>query len=99
MSFPKRYFASKPTNKWLRYHQKKVEQEKNRIKSNFSNGFLYSPFCVQAKIIKLVGLKNNGGLSPINLVTFAVTQNGEVNLNETFFNILLMISQPFVGRF
>jgi hypothetical protein len=37
----------------------------------------YSPFCVQAKIIKLVGLKNGGRLSPINLVTFAGTQNGE----------------------
>ncbi len=37
----------------------------------------YSPFCVQAKIIKLVGLKNGGRLSPINLVTFAGTQNGD----------------------
>ncbi len=37
----------------------------------------YSPFCVLAKIIKLVGLKNGGHLSPINLVTFAGTQNGE----------------------
>jgi hypothetical protein len=36
-----------------------------------------SPFCVQAKIIKLLGLKNGGRLSPINLVTFAGTQNGE----------------------
>jgi hypothetical protein len=40
---------------------------------------IYSPFCVQAKIIKLVGLKNGGRLSPINLVTFAGTQNGELN--------------------
>jgi hypothetical protein len=31
----------------------------------------YSPFFVQAKIINLVGLKNGGRLSPINLVTFA----------------------------
>ncbi len=38
---------------------------------------IYSPFCVPAKVTKLVGLKNKGGLSPINLVTFAVTQNGE----------------------
>jgi hypothetical protein len=37
----------------------------------------YSSFCVQAKIIKLVGLKNGVRLSPINLVTFAGTQNGE----------------------
>jgi hypothetical protein len=32
---------------------------------------------VQAKIIILVGLKNGGRLSPINLVIFAGTQNGE----------------------
>jgi hypothetical protein len=32
---------------------------------------------VPAKLTKLVGLKNKGELSPINLVTFAVTQNGE----------------------
>jgi hypothetical protein len=38
---------------------------------------IYSPFSVQAKIIKLVGLKNSGRLSPMNLVTFAGTQNGE----------------------
>jgi hypothetical protein len=36
-----------------------------------------SPFCVPVKVTKLVGLKNKGGLSPINLVTFAVTQNCE----------------------
>jgi hypothetical protein len=30
---------------------------------------------VQAKIIKLVGLKNGGRLSPINLVTFADTHS------------------------
>jgi hypothetical protein len=29
--------------------------------------------------IKLVGLKNGGRLSPINLVTFAGTQNGELS--------------------
>jgi hypothetical protein len=34
---------------------------------------------VQAKIINLVGLKNGGRLSPINLVIFAGTQNGELN--------------------
>jgi hypothetical protein len=32
---------------------------------------------VPAKITKLIGFKNKGRLSPINLVTFAVTQNGE----------------------
>jgi hypothetical protein len=35
------------------------------------------PFTHTPKIIKLVGLKNGGRLSPINLVTFAGTQNGE----------------------
>jgi hypothetical protein len=34
-----------------------------------------SPFCVPAKVTKLIGLKNNRILSPINLVTFAGTQN------------------------
>jgi hypothetical protein len=55
------------------------------IQSNNLNNFvriLYSPFCVQAKIIKLVGLKNGGRLSPINLVTFAGTQNGELNFGQ-----------------
>jgi hypothetical protein len=28
-------------------------------------------------VTKLIGLKNKGGLSPINLVTFAKTKNGE----------------------
>jgi hypothetical protein len=37
---------------------------------------------VQAKIIKLTGFKNGGRLSPINLVTFAGTQNGEYNLRD-----------------
>jgi hypothetical protein len=32
---------------------------------------------VQAKIIKLIGLKNGGRLSPTNLITFACAQNGE----------------------
>ncbi len=35
------------------------------------------PFCVSAKVSMLIGLKNNGILSPINLVSFASTQNGE----------------------
>ncbi len=54
--------------------------------------FFYSPFCVEAKIIKLVGLKNGGRLSPINLVTFAGTQNGEYTISkliqkrQTFYN-------------
>jgi hypothetical protein len=34
-----------------------------------------SPFFVLAKVTKLIGSKNKGGLSPINLVTFA--KNGE----------------------
>jgi hypothetical protein len=43
---------------------------------------------VQAKIIKLVGLKNGGRLSPINLVTFAGTHNGELgNYFWKFFSL------------
>jgi hypothetical protein len=37
----------------------------------------YSPFCVPAKVTKLIGLKRPPFLSPTNLVTFAGTQNGE----------------------
>jgi hypothetical protein len=33
---------------------------------------------VPAKVIKLVGLKNGGRVSPNNLITFAGTQNGEL---------------------
>jgi hypothetical protein len=38
---------------------------------------IYSPFCVPAKVIKLVGLTRPPFLSPTNLITFAVTQNDE----------------------
>jgi hypothetical protein len=41
---------------------------------------------VPAKVTKLVGLKNKGGLCPINLVTFAVTQNGEYKLTSSVVN-------------
>ncbi len=40
----------------------------------------YSPFCVLAKVTKLVGLKNGGLVSQGNLITFAATQNGEYNV-------------------
>jgi hypothetical protein len=45
---------------------------------------IYSPFCVQAKIIKLVGLTRPPFLSPTNLVTFAGTQNGEYELFDFY---------------
>jgi hypothetical protein len=38
---------------------------------------LYSPFCVPAKVTKLIGLKRPPFLSPTNLIIFACTQNGE----------------------
>jgi hypothetical protein len=37
----------------------------------------YSPFCVPAKVTKLIGLKSPPFLSPTNLIIFAWTQNGE----------------------
>jgi hypothetical protein len=48
-----------------------------------------SPFCVPAKVIKLVGLKNSGRLSPTNLITFAGTQNGELifEIEQSLFHI------------
>ncbi len=50
-----------------------------------SRGFYdsYSPFCMPAKIIKLVGLKNGGRVSPIDLIIFAGTQNGELLMNTS----------------
>jgi hypothetical protein len=40
--FPKRYFKSKSTNKWLRYHQKKVEKHaKIQINHVFLTVFLF----------------------------------------------------------
>ncbi len=54
--------------------QRDIMNNNNKMRSASK---IYSLFCVQAKIIKLVGLKNGGRLSPINLVTFAGTQNGE----------------------
>ncbi len=38
----------------------------------------YSPFCVPAKVTKLIGLKRSPFLSPTNLIIFACTQNGEL---------------------
>jgi hypothetical protein len=49
-----------------------------KIKNNWDFQSFIRPFCVQAKVTKFIGLKNKGGLSPINLVTFAWTQNGEL---------------------
>jgi hypothetical protein len=53
----------------------------------------YSPFCVPAKVTKLVSLKNGGHVSPTNLITFAVTQNGDIQLfgkvvNHEIFRII-----------
>ncbi len=48
-----------------------------RVFKGQSAFFSYSPFCVPAKVINLVGLKNGGRVSPTNLITFADTQNGE----------------------
>jgi hypothetical protein len=39
--------------------------------------WIYSPFCVTAKVTKLVGHSPPLFLSPMNLVTFAGTQNGQ----------------------
>jgi hypothetical protein len=39
--------------------------------------YIYSPFCVPAKVTKLVGLTRPPFLSPTNLITFAGTQNSE----------------------
>jgi hypothetical protein len=51
------------------------EESENSWKS--STIYSQLPFCVPAKVIKLVGLKNGGRVSPTNLITFVGTQNGE----------------------
>jgi hypothetical protein len=38
---------------------------------------IYSPFCVPAKVTKLIGLKRQPFLSQTNLIIFVCTQNGE----------------------
>ncbi len=42
----------------------------------------YSPFCVPAKVIKLVRLTRTPFLSPTNLISFAGTQNGKLILDK-----------------
>ncbi len=42
MTFPKRYFALKSINKWLKYHQKNVEKHANLEKNHgFLTNFLF----------------------------------------------------------
>jgi hypothetical protein len=45
----------------------------------------YSPFCVPAKVVKLAGLTRPPFLSPINIITFAGTQNGEYGHSSFFY--------------
>jgi hypothetical protein len=42
------------------------------------------PFCVPAKITKLIGLRILLFLCPINLVTFTGTQSGEYKIYRAF---------------
>jgi hypothetical protein len=53
----------------------------------------YSPFCVPAKVAKLIGLKRLPFLSPTNLIIFACTQNGEYTnkLYYAFLSICLIV--------
>ncbi len=43
----------------------------------------YLPFCVLAKVIKLLRLTSPPFLSPTNLITFAGTQNGDIRTKNT----------------
>ncbi len=56
---------------------RKFKFKKNRGCKKILN--FYSPFCVPAKVTKLIGLKRPPFLSPTNLIIFACTQNGELN--------------------
>jgi hypothetical protein len=74
------YFA---TEKLLIYHKMygKIVESWRKMSFNFfcfgKIPTFYSPFCVTAKVIKLIGLTRPPFLSPTNLITFACTQNGE----------------------
>ncbi len=75
--FPSR----KLTNTFKLTHRNEQNTEKLHILACnifiYHMQYLYSPFCVPAKVTKSVGLKNGGRVSPTNLITFAGTQNGE----------------------
>ncbi len=58
--FPKRYFASKSANKWLRFHQKKVEKHA-KIQKN--HGFLTDFFFVK-NIFKISFWKRDYRFTP-----------------------------------
>jgi hypothetical protein len=49
-------------------------------KLNEMNLIIYSPFCVPAKVTKLIGLKRPPFLSPTNLIIFACTQNSDIKV-------------------
>jgi uncharacterized membrane protein len=60
--------------------------------SQFFAIFFNSLFCVPAKVTKLIGLRILLFLSPINLVTFAGTQNNELkNMASNFVNFSLFV--------
>jgi hypothetical protein len=54
-----------------------VRQNKKKHQKTTILFRIYSPFCVPAKVTKLIGLKCPPFLSPTNLIIFACTQNGE----------------------
>jgi hypothetical protein len=54
-----------------------ISLPKYSMSSQYNAKNCYSPFCVPAKVTKLIGLKRPLFLSPTNLITFAGTQNGE----------------------
>ncbi len=56
---------------WFSGQQKSRKKSAKIIK-------IYSPFCVPAKVTKLIGLKRPPFLSPTNLIILACTQNGEI---------------------
>ncbi len=57
------------------------------------SAIFYSPFCVPAKVTKLIGLKRPPFLSPTNLIIFACTQNGEYqNCDLKFCNVYYLFA-------
>jgi hypothetical protein len=59
---------------------------KKSLKSQEGVENFYLPFCVPAKITKLIGLKRPPFLSPTNIINFACTQNGELRISGAKWN-------------
>jgi hypothetical protein len=57
-----------------------VDSSESMLVGKVKQSTFNSPFCVPAKVTKLIGLKRPPFLCPTNLIIFACTQNGELKI-------------------